>query len=263
MIPLTIRSYYSLMWGTSSPEEICAAAKRLGYNRLAITDTNNLYGLWHFLKACKRMGMTPIVGAELTDCVSERRAVCLVENDEGYHNLCRLITCRHSDDIFNLKSAIVGYSKGLVVLTQDRKLLSTWHEAGVTVAATIEQKPDSAGFRLRKTARYLGVPAVATPGSFFLNPADVKIHRMLRAIDLNTSLSRLTPKDTAPSSAWLASASVYAKHFDIWPDAVTDTEKIAERLTFTGPCHGLVLPPWDDKEKHTAEELLRNAAYKG
>ena len=263
MIPLTIRSYYSLMWGTGSPEEICAAAKGLGYNRLAITDTDNLYGLWHFLKACKRMKMTPIVGAELTDCVSERRAVCLVENDEGYHNLCRLITRRHSDDIFNLKSAIVDYSKGLVVLTQSRKLLSSWHEAGVTVAAAIERKPDSAGFRLRKVARHLGTPIIATPGSFFLNPGDVKIHRMLRAIDLNTSLSRLTPKDTAPSSAWLASPSVYAKHFDIWPNAITDSEKIAERLTFTGPCHGLVLPPWDDKKKHIAKELLRNAAYKG
>ncbi|NNL75594.1 MAG: DNA polymerase III subunit alpha, partial [Desulfobacterales bacterium] len=263
MIPLTVRSYYSLMWGTSSPEEICAVAKQLGYNRLAITDTNNLYGLWPFLEACKRTGMTPIVGAELTDCASKRRAVCLVENDEGYRNLCRLITRRHSDDIFNLKSAIVKHSKGLVVLTQNRELLSNWHEAGVTVVAAIEQKPDSAGFRLRKTASRHGIPTVATPGSFFLNPDDIKIHRMLRAIDLNTSLSRIDPKDTASSSAWLASASVYDRYFDIWPNAVTDTEKIAERLTFTGPCQGIVLPPWDDKKKHSAEKLLRNAAYKG
>lgn len=263
MIPLTVRSYYSLMWGTSSPGEICAAAKQRGYNRLALTDTDNLYGLWPFLKACERMGITPIVGAELTDCASKRRAVCLVENDEGYRNLCRLITRRHSDDLFGLKSAIIDHFKGLVVLTQSRELLSDWHEAGVTVAAAVPRKPDSAGFRLRKTARYLDIPMVATPGSFFLNPDDVEIHRMLRAIDLNTSLSRLTAKDTAPSSAWLAPASVYAGHFDIWPNAVTDTEKIAERLTFTGPSNGLVLPPWDDKKKHAAGELLRNAAYKG
>ena len=263
MIPLTIRSYYSLMWGTSSPGEICAAAKQLGYNRLALTDTDNLYGLWPFLKACKRMGITPIVGAELTDCVSKQRAVCLVENDEGYRNLCRLITLRHSDDLFDLKTAIIDHSKGLVVLTQSRKLLSNWHEAGVTVAAAVPGKPDSAGFRLRKTARHLGIPVLATPGSFFLNPDDIEIHRMLRAIDLNTSLSRLIAKETAPSSAWLAPASVYAGNFDIWPNAIADTEKIAERLTFKGPSDGLVLPPWDDKKKHAVGELLRNAAYKG
>ena len=263
MIPLTIRSYYSLMWGTSSPGEICAAAKQLGYNRLALTDTDNLYGLWPFLKACKRMGITPIVGAELTDCISKQRAVCLVENDEGYRNLCRLITLRHSDDLFDLKTAIIDHSKGLVVLTQSRKLLSNWHEAGVTVAAAVPGKPDSAGFRLRNTARHLGVPMLATPGSFFLNPDDIEIHRMLRAIDLNTSLSRLIAKDTAPPSAWLAQASVYAGNFDIWPNAIADTEKIAERLTFKGPSDGLVLPPWDGKKKHAVGKLLRNAAYKG
>jgi len=263
MIPLTIRSYYSLMWGTSSPEEICAAAKQRGYNRLALTDTDNLYGLWPFLKACERTGITPIVGVELTDCTSKRRAVCLVENDEGYRNLCRLITLRHSDDIFDLKSAIINHFKGLVILTQSRELLSNWHETGVTVAAAVPRKPNSAGFRLRKTARHLGIPMVATPGSFFLNPDDIEIHRMLRAIDLNTSLSRLTIKDTAPSSAWLAPASVYAGNFNIWPNAVTDTEKIAERLTFTSPSNGLVLPPWDDKKKYTAGEFLRDAAYKG
>ncbi len=263
MIPLTVRSYYSLMWGTSSPEEICAAAKQRGYNRLALTDTDNLYGLWPFLKACEHMGITPIVGAELTDCASKLRAVCLVENDEGYRNLCRLVTRRHSDDLFDLKSAIIDHSKGLVVLTQSREFISDWYEAGVTIAAAIPRKPDSAGFRLRKTARHLGISMVATPGSFFLNPDDIEIHRMLRAIDLNTSLSRLTAKDTASPSAWLAPASVYAGRFDIWPNAVTDTEEIAERLTFTGPSNGLVLPPWDDKKKHTAGEFLRNAAYKG
>jgi len=39
---------------------------------------------------------------------------------------------------------------------------------------------------------------------------------MLRAIDLNTSLSRLTPKDVAPSDRWPATASEYAKRFAIW-----------------------------------------------
>ena len=81
MIPLTVRSYYSLMWGTRSPRKICAAARRLGYRRLALTDTDNLYGLWSFLKSCEYEGITPIVGAEITDHKSSRRAVCLVEDE--------------------------------------------------------------------------------------------------------------------------------------------------------------------------------------
>ena len=45
MIPLIVRSHYSLMWGTCSPEMLCAAAGQRGFHRLALTDTDNLYGL--------------------------------------------------------------------------------------------------------------------------------------------------------------------------------------------------------------------------
>ena len=191
MIPLTVRSYYSLMWGTCSPEQICIAAKQRGYGRLALTDTDNLYGLWPFLRSCERSEITPIVGSELTDPISGHRAVCLVENTRGYRNLCRLITRRHSDESFDLKSVLPDYAEGLVVITQISGLLTHWHEAGVCIAAAMPRKPNGPAFRLRQTSMRLGVPMVATPGSFFLDPNDIEIHCMLRAIDLNTYLSRL------------------------------------------------------------------------
>ena len=282
MVPLTVHSYYSLMWGTCSPEKICAAAKQRGYRRLAVTDTDNLYGLWSFLKYCKHEDITPIVGAEVTDDSTAYRAVCLVENDQGYRNLCRLLTRRHLDPLFDLKSIIPSYAKGLVIVTPHPDLLISWHEAGSTVAGMVSGKPNGAAFELRKISRRLGVPLLAVPGSFFTDPDDFKIHRMLRAIDLNTSLSRLKPEDTAPPGAWLAPASEYAKRFAVWPEVLSATEAIAERLTFTGPCHGLVLPPWVGPPNDRAsrpesfqaggrinpqsvdpDQALRAAAYKG
>ncbi len=263
MTPLTVRSYYSLMWGTCSPQRICAVAKQHGYRRLALTDTDNLYGLWPFLKQCRYEKITPIVGSELTDPVAAYRAVCLVENCQGYRNLCRLITRRHSDKDFDLKSAVPAHAKGLVVITQAPELLTDWHEAGVTVAGAVPRKPNGAAVRLRQVARHLGVPTVATPGIFFLDPDGARIHRVLRAIALNTSLSRLTAKDTAPSDSWLAPPSVYVDRFAVWPEVIRATEAIAERLTFTGPRQRLVLPPWGDTQKQNADHLLRRAVYEG
>jgi len=263
MVPLAVHSYYSLMWGTCSPEMICTAARKRGYHRLALTDTDNLYGLWPFLKCCEQEKIKPIVGAELTDPASGYRAVCLVEDDHGYRNLCRLITRRHTDNMFDLKTAIPAHAAGLIVVTQFPELLTDWHEAGVTVASAVSRRPNGAAFHLRKVSQYLGVPMLSIPGSFFLDPDDINIHRMLRAIDLNTSLFRLTPRDTAPSHAWLASASEYSRRFAVWPDVIRTTEAIAERLIFTGPRHGLVLPPWTDVQGRGAGQLLRNAAYKG
>jgi error-prone DNA polymerase len=263
MVPLSVHSYYSLMRGTCSPEKICVAAKQRGYRRLAITDTDNLYGLWSFLTHCEREDVTPIVGAEVTDPSTGYRAVCLVENDQGYRNLCQILTRRHIDPLFDLKSVIPSYAKGLVIITPHPDLLIQWHEAGSTVAGMVSEKPNGAAFGLRKTSRYLGVPLVAVPGSFFMDPDDFKTHQMLRAIDLNTSLSCLRPEDTASAGAWLATASEYAERFAVWPDVLRATEAVAERLTFTGPCHGLVLPPWIDPQSNDPDQTLRNAAYKG
>ena len=263
MIPLAVHSYYSLMWGTCSPERICAGAMQRGYGCIALTDTDNLYGLWPFLKSCEGAKIKPIVGAELTDPVCGYRAVCLVENGQGYRNLCRLITRRHTDEMFDLKTSVPRHAKGLVVITQTPELLFHWHEAQVTVAAEVSAKPKGTVVRFRKMFQDLGVPMVATPGSFFLHPDDVGVHRMLRAIDLNTSLSRLTPKDVAPADRWLATASEYAKRFAIWPEAIRAAEAIAERVTFAGPSRELILPPWKNGQGKSAGQLLWDAAYKG
>ncbi len=92
MFPLRVRSYYSLLQGTASPSALCRRAKELGYTGLALTDRDNLYGLWDFLKGCRREGLRPIVGAEVSEPGSGQVITCLVQNQEGYANLCRLLT---------------------------------------------------------------------------------------------------------------------------------------------------------------------------
>ncbi|MCW8129957.1 MAG: DNA polymerase III subunit alpha [Planctomycetota bacterium] len=263
MIPLTCRSYFSLMWGTPSIEELCGAARRMGYTRLALTDTNSLCGLPAFLKNCARAGITPIVGAEVTDRATSVRAVCLVENAAGYRNLCQLLTERHQVEMFELCETLPRYAQGLTVLCGQVALLERWHAQGVTVAARVPRKPAGAFGALRALARRLGVPLVATPGSFFLKPEDHAVHRVLRAIDRNTSVSRLEAGDVAPRDAWLASPEEYARRFDVCPEAVQATHALAERCAFTGPETRTIFPAWSDGSGRTAAQALRADAYAG
>jgi len=251
------------MWGTASVAGICKAARQMGYTRLALTDTDNLYGLWPFLSACRREGITPIVGAEITEPAAGRRAVCLVETESGYRHLCRLLTRRHMEAEFNLETAVSELSAGLWVLTGSADLLAVWHDAGVRVAAAMPRRPLPHTHRLCRQAKRLGVPLVATPGSFFLHPEEVAIHRLLRAIDRNTSLSRITRDDAAPVDAWLMNAGEYTRRFAICPEAIRETRVLAEKLTFTGPAFGTVMPPWNPPDLRDAAACLREAAYAG
>ena len=141
MVPLSTHSHYSLMQGTDSPAAICRAARRMGYDRLALTDTNNLYGLWKFLQVCKEEGLTPIVGAEISDPHTGHRTVCLVKNPTGYANLCQLITRRHRDPQFALSTQLPQMAEGLVALTAETNLLAAWHHAGVHTVAALPGRP--------------------------------------------------------------------------------------------------------------------------
>ena len=287
MVPLSVRSHFSLMWGTASAKELCRAARQMGYARLALTDTDNLYGLLPFLAACEREGLAPVVGAEITEAQTGGRAVCLVEDREGYRNLCEVISRRHLGDgdffadsrreaelsrrkqgekgasekgIFDI---LPEFSEGLSVLVRDPVLLERFYEAGVAVWAAMPRRAFSSEHPLRKAARRLGVPLVAVPGSFFLRPEDHLAHRYLRAIDRNTSLSRLSKADVAPADAWFAPPEEYERRFSICPEALRETHVLAERLAFTGPDFGLVMPPWEAADGKTADQALREAVYIG
>ncbi len=262
MIPLTVHSFYSLMWGTASPLEICRAARRMGYRQLALTDTDNLYGLWPFLRACRQTGIRPIIGAELTDPGKRsRRAVCLVKNDRGYSQLCRLITRRHLDTGFDLNAALAEHGRDLFILTGCPNLMTILHQANISVAAAIPRRPLPASHPIRKTAADLGIAIAATPDSFFLNPKDITIHHLLRAIDCNTTVTRLEPGDCAPDDAWLASPDTYAQRFAICPKAVHATSIIAADISFCGPEFGIVMPPLHNSDD--PDRALRKAAYEG
>ncbi|MBN2171657.1 MAG: DNA polymerase III subunit alpha [Candidatus Krumholzibacteriota bacterium] len=244
MVPLLTRSHHSLMWGTAAPELLCRAARRRGYRALALTDTDNLQGLWTFLDACADEGLRPLVGAEVTDPATGERAACLVTGGAGWPNLCRLLGRRHLDAGFSLERDLPEHAAGLAVLAGSVSLLRAWKERVGDLTAALPRRPARRATALWREALRLGLPAAVVPASFFLDPEDWELHRVLRAIDRNTALSRLAHGDTAPAEAWLASPIEYARRFAIWPEALAATEALAERVAFDGPPRELVMPPW-------------------
>jgi len=261
LIALACRSHYSLLRGTAAVPALCRAARQRGYRRLALTDSDNLYGLWAFLRHCRRNELGPVVGAELTEPGAGRRAVCLVESEAGFANLCRLISRRHGGD-FDLGRAVLDLGRGLLVLSDDAGLLAGWRDAGLRPAALLSGRPGGAGLELRRLARRLGLAAAAAPDSFLLDPGDYPLHRLLRAVAGNTSLSRLPPADLAPEWAWLAPAGELRRRFAAWPEALRAVEELAERLEYV-PAPRTIMPPWADPRGRSAGEVLREEAFAG
>ena len=170
MIALGLHSHFSLMHATVSPRALCRQARQLGYTTLALTDSNNLYGLWPFLAACSEQGLTPIIGAEIR--TASQRIFCLVKDRGGYRNLCRLLTERHCNPDFHLSTALINSHQGLVLLVPETTLLLHCRDIGADTTAALLGQPDQHTSRLRQAARQNGIPAVAMNESFFLTPED-------------------------------------------------------------------------------------------
>ena len=139
MIPLTLHSHFSLMHSTISCLELCKQAKELGYTTIGLTDINNLYGLWDFLRACRASSIRPIIGAEIR--TPQQPAFCLVKDRQGYRNLCRLITARHCEADFSLATIPADRLQGLVLLTDDISLLKKWRTKEADTAAALTNQP--------------------------------------------------------------------------------------------------------------------------
>ena len=89
-VELHAHSAYSFLDGASQPEELAARAAELGYEALALTDHDGVYGSLEFAHAAKHFGVRPITGAEVT-LEGGAHVTLLVESARGYSNLAEVL----------------------------------------------------------------------------------------------------------------------------------------------------------------------------
>ena len=127
-IHLHVHSEYSLLDASTKIEEIPVRAKELGMKAVALTDHGNMYGVIDFYKACKKVGVKPIIGCEiyvsqkslyLKDRTNERyHLVLLAENNQGLKNLMKIVSIAFVDGYYYKPrvdlDVLKKYSKGII-----------------------------------------------------------------------------------------------------------------------------------------------------
>jgi error-prone DNA polymerase len=259
-VNLHVHSQYSPMRGVSSLEDLCVAARSQGADTLALTDTNGLYGAVRFIEVAGENGLKPILGVELTH--GPHRAVCLVKNTEGYANLCRLISSRHCAASFNLIAAVEQYRQGLIVLSDDLEALASWEKSSPE-DLYVEITPGPPMQQAVAFSRAVHLPPVATNKVHFVRAEEYPLHRLLRAIALNTTLSRL-PEDacTAPTH-WLAPLPVLQRYYSHVPEALANTLRIAESCRTDWNFKETIFPAFRAFSDAKASAVLKKKTYAG
>jgi error-prone DNA polymerase len=259
-IELHAHSAYSFLDGASQPEELAARAAELGYEALALTDHDGVYGSLEFAQAAKHFGVRPITGAEVT-LADESHVTLLVESQRGYANLCRLLTAAHAHtrdttnrdplpprlDLALLEELSSDLDHGLVCLSGCARNGLAVHDPNAAARLArafgrerfyVElQRPYERGdarrnVLLRDLAASLGVQTVATGGVHAHDRSRAALQDVLVAVRCRTSLEGCERERRGNHESVLLPREEMHERFPDDREAVRRTEELAKRLEF-------------------------------
>jgi len=248
------RSYFSLLRGCRSPEEICRFARERGFASVAMADVNNFYGLIRFLQAARREGVKPVAGVTV-----ERGGKALftayVMERAGFSRICGLLTNMLVDAGGTLDPVAELANKGwegLSILSGLPEVLTRLAEDGEGGAAHAGHgaRPQAAGAALRsgrrapkglyaglvygepfsglaRFARDRGIPLAATAETVFIDKADEALFPLLRAIDLNIPVDRVPAGEIPGPGSRYSGPEALERFFSAVPEALENMKAIA------------------------------------
>ncbi len=135
---LHVHSHYSLLNGLTKIKPLVKAAKKRGFDALALTDYGSMYGAIEFYRACQAEEIKPIIGFEAFVAPRSRHdkdpehdkevynLTLLAENYDGYRNLMKLSSLGHLEGFFNEKPRI------------DLELLEKYHDGVIVLSGSIK-----------------------------------------------------------------------------------------------------------------------------
>ena len=106
-VHLNIHSVYSAMRGLISIDTLIKLVKYNKMDTLALTDINGLWGFIKYVQYCKINNVFPIAGTNLI--TDKEDIILLVENQNGYENICRLISAVHENPKIDILQAFLFY----------------------------------------------------------------------------------------------------------------------------------------------------------
>ena len=297
---LHVHTEYSLLDGACRIREIASAAKRKGFSSLAVTDHGVMYGVIDFYRACLKEGIHPVIGCEVYVAPNSRfdknpqeryfHMVLLCLNNTGYQNLIKLVSKGFTEGFYSKPriddSLLEEYHEGLICLSAclageiPQRLLSGDY-AGARKKAEyyrdlfgrenffielqnhgIEEQqriiPD-----LVRISNEIGVGLVATNDSHYIEKEDSETHGILLCIQTGSTVNDDNRMEFQTNEFYLKTEEEMRQAFPDYPQALENTQKIADRCSVTFTFGERKLPRFDvpDNEDHLV--FFRRSCYSG
>ncbi|MEG2781107.1 MAG: DNA polymerase III subunit alpha [Oscillospiraceae bacterium] len=299
---LHLHTEYSLLDGACRIEPLLDAVKKQGQNSVAITDHGVMYGVIDFYKQAKKRGIKPIIGCEvyvaargMTDKVhaldkDRNHLVLLCENHTGYLNLIKIVSEswtkgfyikprvdheileKYHDGIIALSACLAGEVAQSILHDNydEAKRTALWYDK-VFGRNNYFLELQNHGLReqlklnpqLIRLSNETGIPLVATNDTHYIEKQDSKIQQVLICIQTNHTVGENTGLEFGTEEFYLKSEDEMSELFSNIPQAIDNTQVIADRCNVEFEFGNTKLPHFDVPNNMNHCEYLRQMSLEG
>ncbi len=263
---------FSVLDGALNLDELLDTAENLGMPAVAMTDHGNIFGAVQFFQKARGRNIKPILGCEVyvaprghkvkkpgPQGINHYHLVLLVRDENGYRNLCQLITRSYRDGFYYRprvdKKLLTQYNQGLIALSGCLKgevsdhLVHDQDELAEEAAREYKAIFSEGDFyieiqdhglepqqrinpRLIQLARKLDIPLIATNDVHYLEKKDAESHDVLLCIQTNKKVKDKDRIRFGSQEFYFKTAEEMEEIFHNVPDALRNSLDIAERCEF-------------------------------
>ena len=301
-VHLHVHTEYSVLDGASRINELLERCHDYGMKSLAITDHGSLFGVLEFYEQANKQGIKPIIGCELYVAKGHRTEkqgrggeaynhfLLLCENETGYHNLCKLSSYGYLEG-FHFKPRVdlellAQYREGLIATSaclageipqllldgatdQANEAIKKYVEIYGADNFLIELQdhglPEQQKINplLAELAEHHGLMMVASNDCHYVDKDDADAHEALLCIQTNGQLDSEDHFRFPTQEFYLRSAEEMREKFAEWPEAVSNTEKVAARCNVELPLGQHLIPEYVPPAGFEKPDYLRRLVHDG
>ncbi len=217
---------YSFKYGTLSPEDLFNEARRCNVHKLVLTEINNTASYVEMIRICEENGvdfsLDVAVGIEFRN-KGKLLYIGLARNNAGFQELNRFLSWHNTADIALPDRAPEMQDVHIVYpVSRAPEILRTNEWIGVR--PTELSKVNALHLPESKLVAW-------HPVTFSGKKTDYNVHRLLRAIDNNTLLSKLPPTEQAPPDEVMLPGSLLRGKYPNHSVLVSRAEKLVDECS--------------------------------
>src|SRR5579872_208003 len=219
------KTYFSFNYGTWSTKELVAAGAGAGATVLVLANIKSTCDAWDFVLYCREAGLRPVLGAEIRNG-NKLLYILLSANNAGFRGINAFL----SEHLLE-KKEFPDTPAGAFAVPQDGFVIYPFGSRSPEALGDNERigvLPDEVNRLLRTGFGATASKWVIRQPVTYQNKVYYNLHRLLRAVDKNTLLSRLQPEDMAGPREYFVPAAEVLAAFQRYPAMIANTSRLLE-----------------------------------